>query len=191
MKSKLMYVEAKSGFSDNGPAWIGKAFFSRSGQTIYFNGQAFKKGSGISGNYFEIETGDEYWISGVKKDGKDRHWAGGGKIVIDKSVISEYLEIVDLADLPKNKFEIDELNNTPPIQSNNELENQIIEKEEIDDDVRFKNVKDLSDKELLYLKNYYEELDPTETHKKARRYIKDKISMVDLEIGKRKLSMPS
>ena len=25
------------------------------------------KGSGISGNYFDVETGDEYWISGVKK----------------------------------------------------------------------------------------------------------------------------
>lgn len=62
MKSEIIYVELKSGYSDNGPAWIGKGFYSKSGQSIYFNNQLFKKGSGISGNYYDIETGDEYWI---------------------------------------------------------------------------------------------------------------------------------
>ena len=39
--------------------------FSKSGKTIYFDGKAFQSlnGTGIKGNYFDIETGDEYWIS--------------------------------------------------------------------------------------------------------------------------------
>jgi hypothetical protein len=39
----------------------------------------------------DLETGDEYWISGVKKDGRDRHWAGSGIVSIEASAVSEYL----------------------------------------------------------------------------------------------------
>lgn len=124
MKSEIIYVELKSGYSDNGPAWIGKGFYSKSGQSIYFNNQLFKRGSGISGNYYDIETGDEYWISGVKKDGTDRHWAGNGKIMIDKSILSEYLQIINATELPKNKFEFTDLNNTPNKLLANEIENR-------------------------------------------------------------------
>jgi len=76
----IRYIELKTGYNDNGPAWIGRVQVSRSGQTVYFNGRAFKRrGGGASGNHFDVETGDNYWISGVKKDGRDRHWAGSGK----------------------------------------------------------------------------------------------------------------
>lgn len=124
MKSEIVYVELKSGYSDNGPAWIGKGFYSKSGQSIYFNNKVFKKGSGISGNYYDIENGDEYWISGVKKDGTDRHWAGNGKIMIDKSILSEYLQIINANELPKNKFELTDLNNNPNKSLANEIENR-------------------------------------------------------------------
>ncbi|HZV68483.1 MAG TPA: hypothetical protein VFG10_03035 [Saprospiraceae bacterium] len=62
MKFKVMYIELKTGFSDNGPAWIGRIEFSKSGQTIYFNNKAIKKlkSAGVSGNYFDIESGAEY-----------------------------------------------------------------------------------------------------------------------------------
>lgn len=58
MKDQLLYVELKSGFSDNGPAWIRRGKQSKSGRTIYFNDQAFQSlaGSGIQGNYLNIET---------------------------------------------------------------------------------------------------------------------------------------
>jgi hypothetical protein len=70
MKEKIMYIELKSGYEDNGPAWIGKVYYSKSGKTIYFSGKAFQslKGSGIGGNYFDIETSEHYWISGIKKN---------------------------------------------------------------------------------------------------------------------------
>ena len=65
----ILYIELKSHHSDDGPAWIGRVEYSKSGQTIYFDDKAFAslKGAGSAGNYYDIETGDEYWISGVKK----------------------------------------------------------------------------------------------------------------------------
>ena len=104
MKNRLIYVEQKSGHSDNGPAWIGIAGASKTGATIYSNGKAFKslKGSGIGANFFDIETGDEYWISGIKKNNRDRHWAGSGNVAIDRLAIDAYLAETGFKSLPSN-----------------------------------------------------------------------------------------
>jgi len=123
MKSRLMYVELKSGYSDDGPAWIGKAFFSKTGRSLYFNGLAFAKGSRVGGNYYEVLNVEYYWISGIKKSGTNRHWAGHGKIKIDKNVIDEYLEIKEWPALPKDRYEIVELDNNPPVNAINEYMN--------------------------------------------------------------------
>lgn len=108
MKPKIMYIELKSGYSDNGPACIGKVEFSKSGQTIYFDNKAIKKlkTPGIGANHFDIVTGDEYWVSGVKKNGTDRHWAGGGKIMIDRKSIDDYLKLVDFTVIENKYFDI-------------------------------------------------------------------------------------
>jgi hypothetical protein len=124
MRQKLMFVELKTGYSDNGPAWIGKVFFSKSGQTIYFNGITLK-GSG-KGNCREIESGDIYWTSGIKKNGEDRHWAGDGKIKIDRSIVMDYLKEIGQKELPKNKFILMDFDNNPQIDKTNKLENQKI-----------------------------------------------------------------
>ena len=42
----LRYVELKSGYADNGPAWIGYVTPSKSGRTLYFNGRALRKFKG-------------------------------------------------------------------------------------------------------------------------------------------------
>ena len=102
----LKYIELKSGYSNNGPAYIGVAQYSKSGKTIYFNGKALGRGNGESGNYFDIETGDEYWVSSVKKNGEDRHWSGSGKIEIEEAVVSEYLLVTGKTDLNKSKFTV-------------------------------------------------------------------------------------
>ena len=103
----LRYIELKTGFNDNGPAWIGRVQVSRSGRTVYFNGKAFKRTTrGASGNYYDIETGEEYWISGVKKSGQDRHWAGTGKITIEASAIDEYLDLTETKELDPSRFVI-------------------------------------------------------------------------------------
>ena len=89
-----MYIEFKSGDgrNDRGPARIGRVTFSKSGKTIHYRDLKFQslKGSGFCANYFDIETGDEYWISGSKRNGQDRHWAGGGPVEIDEDVREEY-----------------------------------------------------------------------------------------------------
>lgn len=108
MMMEICYIEHKIG-NENGAAWIAAVKRSKSGQTVYFNGKSFKKRPGISGNYIDIETGEEYWISGVKKDGGDRHWAGSGKIMIDNSILSEYLELIEKTSLPKSRYEIVDL----------------------------------------------------------------------------------
>jgi hypothetical protein len=125
MKPELKYIELKSGFGDTGPAWIGMAEFSKSGRTVYFNGKALKNSNaqGIAGNYYDIENGDEYWISGIKINGTDRHWAGGGKIMIDRNVIELYLSLVDFNVLDKNRFELTDIIATDK-QKFAEIENQ-------------------------------------------------------------------
>ena len=109
-----MYIELKSGFSHNGPAWIAKVNFSKSGQTIYFNDKAIKKMKtpGVTSNHFDIETGEEYWVSGVKKNGSDRHSFGGGKVRIERNCIDEYLSIVDFDKIDEKYFQIIDLERT-------------------------------------------------------------------------------
>lgn len=83
MKSRVMYIEQKTdgarSLQDQGPAVIGEVTFSRTGRTIYFGGKTFERlrKGGIYGNYACLEDGNEYWISGVKKDGTNRLWGSG------------------------------------------------------------------------------------------------------------------
>ena len=108
MNKEILYIELKTGFSHNGPAWIGVVEFSKSKQTVYFDGKALKKfkSPGINANYYDIENGNEYWISGVKKDGLDRHKFGGGKIMLDKNAVEKYLEIIGDELINTKKIEI-------------------------------------------------------------------------------------
>lgn len=116
MSLELRYIELKSGYADDGPAWIGRVKISRTGTTIYFNDHAYRKCRGISGNYIDIETEEEYWISGVKKDGTDRHWDGSGKIVIDTKVVDEYLELIGKSELDTSKFILEEIEDCFPVE---------------------------------------------------------------------------
>ncbi|MFH0894016.1 MAG: hypothetical protein V2A54_06240 [Bacteroidota bacterium] len=113
MKS-ILYIELKTGYDDNGPAWITKGNYSKSGKIIYFNGKAFKSsgGAGNLGNYLDIKTNDEYWISGAKKNGEDRLKPAAGKIKMDQNVLKKYLEFTGHTELNKEKFEVVEIKKT-------------------------------------------------------------------------------
>jgi hypothetical protein len=91
-KSRIMYMELKEGHGDSGPARIGRVRFSQTGRTLYYKDKRFRScgGQGIAGNYRDVDTGEEYWISGPKKNGEDRHWAGSGPVEIDPDVAEEY-----------------------------------------------------------------------------------------------------
>ncbi len=120
----IKYIELKTGFSDDGPAWIGYVRESRSGCTIYFNGHAFQRYNGVSCNYYDIESGDDYWISGVKKHGTDRHWAGKGKIIIDRKAVEEYLKITGKTELDKTRFVIQDIDDAFPVDRVRDLLNK-------------------------------------------------------------------
>ena len=128
MKREIRYIELKTGYSDNGPAWIGEVEFSKSGNTIYFNNMALKKSrTPLAGaNHFNIETGAKYWISGIKKNGQDRHWAGNGKILIDEDIVSNYLKLVDYDLLDKSKYKIIRINKVYDKSRFYKLENQVM-----------------------------------------------------------------
>jgi hypothetical protein len=102
----LRYIEVKSGFSDNGPAWIGRVTESRSRRTVYFDGKALKRGAGTAGNYFDSATGTEYWVSGVKKRGTNRHWAGSGRILVEAAAIPELLQLLGTERLDPSVFAV-------------------------------------------------------------------------------------
>jgi hypothetical protein len=91
-KTRIMYMENKSaGLS--GPARIGRVTLSNSGKSLSYAGRTFQslKGAGFKANYFDIESGEEFWISGPRKDGADRLSAGSAAPVdIDADVTEEY-----------------------------------------------------------------------------------------------------
>ncbi len=58
------------------------------------------------GNYVDMETGESFWVSGVKKNGEDRHWAGSGKVLVEAAAVSEYLQTIEAKALDKARCEI-------------------------------------------------------------------------------------
>ena len=120
---ELRYIELKTGWNDNGPARIGFVKESRSGKMVYFNDHAFQRHSGGYSNYIDVETQEEYWISGVKKNGEDRHWAGGGIITIDEKAVDLYLSITGMKELPKSRYRIEGIPGAFPVERINALLN--------------------------------------------------------------------
>ena len=94
-RSRIMYIEDKSSGLE-GPARIGRVYFSKSGKTLYYRGLKFQslKGAGFKANYFEMGTGDHFWISGPHKDQNDRLYGGNRDVEIDDDVADEYQNLV-------------------------------------------------------------------------------------------------
>jgi len=184
MKSTLRYIEQKSGFSDNGPAWIGLVSFSKTGTTVYFNGKAFKRGQGISGNHYDIETGYEYWISGIKKDMTDRHWAGGGIIYIERRILDEYLLLVDKQNLDPKRYSIVDVETNSPANKIYNLENELHEKDVVGRGTIHKEPNELTVDELREVIEYLKE-EEYSVQKKARKSYKDIRKLYEDELEKR------
>jgi hypothetical protein len=91
-RTRIMYIESKAE-GLNGPARIGRVTFNKTGRTLYYKGQSFQslKGHGFKANYRGNETGEEYWISGPRRDGLDRLYGKSALVVeIDDDVREEY-----------------------------------------------------------------------------------------------------
>jgi hypothetical protein len=84
-----MYIEYK-GDGIVGDARIGRVTFSKTSKSLYYQGRRFEtlSGSGFKANYFDVETGEHYWISGCKKNGEDALYST--TVEIDDDVREEY-----------------------------------------------------------------------------------------------------
>jgi len=97
-----MYIESKSGRL-TGPGRIGRVTFSKTGSTLYYRGRSFQslKGAGFKSNYFDVETGEHYWISGPKRNGEDQLYATNIPVEIDDDVYEEYWSTIRRTPAPK------------------------------------------------------------------------------------------
>lgn len=91
MRDRIMYIEDESqGLS--GPARIARVSFSKTGRTLYYAGRTFQslKGAGFKANYYDVDNGEQFWISGPRRDGADRLYGEPVPVEIDADVRGEY-----------------------------------------------------------------------------------------------------
>jgi len=89
MKSRIMYIEPGGGLAGAGGC-IGRVTFSKTGRTSRYDGRSFRSlgGQGYKENYFDVASGDRYWISGPRRDGNDALYPM--TIEIDEDARDEY-----------------------------------------------------------------------------------------------------
>ncbi len=99
MKPIPKYIERKpTKHTDRAAAWIARVWPSASGKTLYFNGMALKRFVGNDCNHYDLATREEYWVSGVKRRGTNRHPCGGGAVLIEKRLLAWYEEYAEEED---------------------------------------------------------------------------------------------
>jgi hypothetical protein len=89
-----MYIERKAG-ETTGDGRIGRVKFSKTLRTMYYDGKEFLKvKDGFKHNCIELESGEEYWISGCRLDGNDTLYGGNKPIPIDEDAKDEYWDVI-------------------------------------------------------------------------------------------------
>ena len=85
---RLMFIENKS--DPDAAARIGWVRFSRSGRSIYYCDKTLLKANVPGGNFIDLESNDEYWVSGVKSRGSNTHSAEPRQLEIDEDARLEF-----------------------------------------------------------------------------------------------------
>jgi hypothetical protein len=88
-----MYVEIKcDGLTGYGR--ICRVGFSKSGKTLRYGRRSLRslKGRGFKANYFDVDTGEECWVAGPRRDGQDTLYPG--LVEIDEDVREEYWTVI-------------------------------------------------------------------------------------------------
>lgn len=81
MAERIMYLQLKTGHNtDRGPAWIVRVRFTRSWRTAYVHGRTLARVTGTAranfdSNFYDVETGEEFWMSGPKRDRTDGRYS--------------------------------------------------------------------------------------------------------------------
>ncbi|MFD7137386.1 hypothetical protein [Streptomyces sp. NPDC059894] len=103
MPRRLMFVHLKTGYDiDRGPSWIGWVDFSRTWRTAYFRGRTLRRGTGLGlfdANFHDVETGEDFWISGPKRDRSDTRYGPEGPTV-EEDATDAYRAFLRGAPLP-------------------------------------------------------------------------------------------
>src|ERR1051325_8602165 len=86
---RVMWIEHKGG-EIVGPARIGWVDVKDKGRKLIYRNQSFRslKGSGFKTNYYDTVTGEEYWITGCRKDGQNALYST--RVEIDEDALEEY-----------------------------------------------------------------------------------------------------
>ena len=93
---RVMYLENKDGMLDGAQARIGWVNFAKTGRTVYYRGRSLMAigGRGIRGNFIDKESGEEFWVSGVKARGSNVHpWELATLVVVDDDARDEYARL--------------------------------------------------------------------------------------------------
>ena len=95
-----MYIEYKGNDGLVGPARIGWVKVRDKGRRLDYGKQSFRtlRGQGFKSNYYDIETREDYWISGCHKDGRDALYSTTAEI--DEDAAEEYW--VNIRQQPQN-----------------------------------------------------------------------------------------
>lgn len=98
---RVMWIEHKVGDGLAGPARIGWVLVKDKGKRLEYGDKIFRtlRGSGFKANYYDIETKEEYWISGCRKDGRDALY--NTTVEIDEDALYEYW--INIRSQPENK----------------------------------------------------------------------------------------
>jgi hypothetical protein len=101
MGERVMFVQLKTGHdTDKGPAWISWVRFNRRWKTVYWHGKILRRWPGlVDANFYDIETHEEYWLSGPHRDRADTRYSSI-RPEIDDDVRDVYEAFLHGAPLP-------------------------------------------------------------------------------------------
>lgn len=87
---RVMWIEQKGDDDLVGPARIGWVKVSDHGKRIDYQGRTFRslRGNGFKSNFYDTKSGEHFWISGCKKDGRDALYSTD--VEIDSDALEEY-----------------------------------------------------------------------------------------------------
>jgi hypothetical protein len=100
MPDRVVFVQLKTGYpTDQGPCWICRARFTKTWQSVQFHGRTLRRQQTVYGNFVDVESGEEWWVSGPKRDRTDARYSGQ-QPVVDDEVRAEYEAFLAGAPLP-------------------------------------------------------------------------------------------
>ena len=90
MARRLMFIQLKTGFDvDRGTSRIGWVEFTRSWKTARYQGRELRRAQGLDSNFYDIATGEAFWISGPKRNQTDTRY-GPATTAVDADAREAY-----------------------------------------------------------------------------------------------------